>query len=416
MKLSFYDPEPFRNDYLSIMYFGELKKYSLMRGIDTEVVEDLNIKNSTILLNGRYLSPDTIIRLKEDDNFIVAFDINDNTFFTDVDDAYGTSTAVMHIDLMFKVAGLQRTLQSYDPFIDDDLNYSRKKVPFRGGNWGSYFDFLDSGRMKSLPYPPWYPIHVDQVPWEKRNGLTLLRGSHQYQRAHLFFHLLKAGLIDKNTKFQGEAYVFQYCDDCKMAFKKHGRMTYDYLESHPDMYCRLKNWKGGSGLPYRFMGNPEWNNSCLPRYMDMAVMFQEKHGGLDMSMVEDAFNGIFQPIWMNEILNRYSFYADIKWIYSIYEPPRFWEAACAYTINLVPERTRDQDTFPQLLPDEHYVTYKEDFSDLKEVTNITKEKFCHITNNCYDLYNKWIRPEDYALSTNLLQHILNEIEGAGGGK
>jgi hypothetical protein len=42
--------------------------------------------------------------------------------------------------------------------------------------------------------------------------------------------------------------------------------------------------------------------------------------------------------------------------------------------------------------------------------HITKEQFNHITNNCYDLYNKYIKFDKYKLSTNLMDEIFNKIE------
>lgn len=119
--------------------------------------------------------------------------------------------------------------------------------------------------------------------------------------------------------------------------------------------------------------------------------------------------------WRNKILNRYLLFADFKWIFSIYAPPRFWEGAEAHTVNLVPERMNDQEFFPVIQEDVHYVTFKEDFSNLKEVCSISQEKFEFVTHNCFELYKKWIqKKEDYRVSPSLLAHILQEIEQANG--
>jgi len=401
MNLSFYDPNPPVNDYLAIMYFGELRKFCADKGIPVEEIEDLmTVKNSTVLVNASHLIEGVIPRLKENGNTVISFDINDNTYFTDVvpeDD-------MVLIDLIFKVAGLQKTESSYELVIDDDLNYIRKKFKFRDGNWGRYFDVLESGRIRPLPHVPWGPVIADEVSWEERSQRSpvLLRGSHQYLRVHLYLHLLMNGLVDKRSMFPGSMYIHQFCDVCKATFKKHGRLTYENLTDSP---CRLDRWRGD-------VNQSEWNNGCLPRYFDLATMFEEKHGGMNFKMIEDALDGMWTNGWQNTILNRYLFYADHKWVFSIYTPPRFWEAAGSGTVNFINQRTRDQEQFPKIEEYVHYVPYKDDYSDLSKVRDITKSEFEYISNNALKLYSTWIKPARYRVSDNLLQHIVDEISNA----
>jgi len=399
MKLSFYDPAPPKNDYLAIIYLREIRKFCIDKGIPIEDISDLiTVKNSTILLNATWLEPGVIIRLKENGNILIAFDINDNTYFTDC----VPEEEVLHIDLIFKIAGLQKTKESYEMIIDNDLNYSMEKQKFRGGNWGKYFEVVDADKIRPLPHPPWKPIITDAVSWEDRNKFVLLRGSHQYLRVHLYLQLLKRGLVDGNSMFPSSEYIHQYCDGCKKAYKDHGRITYANLTDTP---CRLHQWEPGGG---------HWNNSCVPRYFDMARMFNDKYGGIDFDLIEKAFDGRWLNDWLNTILNRYLFCADFKWIFSIYTPPRFWEAASARTINLVSKRINDQEMFPKVEENVHYFTYKEDFSDLEEVRDLTKEQFEFITHNCFELYNIWIKPGKYRVAENLLQYIIDEIGENGG--
>jgi len=399
MKLSFYDPEPFKNDYLSIVYLIELRKFCVDNGISIEDIQDLmTVRNSIVLVHFAYLENGVITRLKENGNTIISFDINDHTYFTDC----VSHDEIMQIDRIFKIAGIQKTESSYEVQIDDDLNYSRKKMTFRGGNYGKYFDVVAADKMRPLPHAPWNPVVSDPVPWQDRNKLVLLRGSHQYLRVHLFLHLVKNGLVDQMSMFPASMYTHQYCDGCVQAYKDHGRITYENMTDTP---CRLKYWKGN------FMDDADaWNNKCVPRYLDLAKMFHEKHGGFDVYLFERAFDAQWSTDWMNTILNRYLFYADFKWIFSIYTPPRFWEAAGAGTINLVTERLIDQEQFPKIEKDVHYLTFKEDFSDLNSVRDVTREQFEEISNNCLDLYNTWIKPERYGISENLLKHIMEEIE------
>ena len=143
----------------------------------------------------------------------------------------------------------------------------------------------------------------------------------------------------------------------------------------------------------------------------MAVIFNEKYGGVDIDLVQNIFNGKFITNWFDTILNRYMFYADMKWIFSIYTPPRFWEAAGAHTINLSPERLNDQEQFPAIKDGVHYLSYKEDFSNIKEVIEgITQEQFEFITQNCFAIYKEWILPNKYSISDKLLQYIIDGIE------
>ncbi len=396
MKLSFYDPNPVKNDYLTIMYLRELRKYCVDKGILIEDIDDLmTVRNRTVLLNANHLVTNVITILKENGNKIISFDINDNTYFTDC----VPEDEVLDIDLIFKISGVQKTEESNELFVDDDLNYTMKKIKFRGGSWGKYFEATALDKVLPLPHPPWLPIEVDPVGWQDRQNLVLLRGSHQYLRVLLYFQLMKKGVLAlDNSMFPGSMYVQQFCDGCKELFKEHGRITFANMNDTP---CRTTNWSEGGG---------QWNNSCLPRYFDMAKAVDEKNSGLpfDFNAIEKAFDGAWVVGWLNTILNRYVFNADYKWIFSIYAPPRFWEAAGVGTINLVSERINDQVHFPAMREGEHYITYKEDFSNLADI-NVSQGEFEFISNNCLDLYNQWFKPGEYKISENLLQHIVNEI-------
>ena len=408
MSLTFYDPKPMKNDYFTLLYLEELCRLCEEVNVQIKETTDLmTVKNSILLVLGQYLTPDIIIRIKENNNFLIVFDINDSTIFTET---YGTSYEATHVDLIFKIAGVQKTKESYEVHIDDDLNYTREKKPFRGGNWGEYFEIVASNKVRSLPYPPWNFDQVDNTPYIGRNKLALVRGGHHYHRVQLFLHLLSKGLIDGNSMFPGGEYVHQFCDQCTVAFANNGGIAFDYVRERPDMPCRLKNWE------HDFNSNcGEWNNSCIPRYYDFSELFLAKFGGFDLGAVEQAFHGSFAVDWKNTILNRYLLYADFKLIFSIYAPPRFWEGAEAHTVNLVPERMNDQWFFPAMEDGVHYITYKEDFSNLEEICSIDKEKFEYISHNCFELYEKWIREGNgYRISPNLLLYILREIEEANG--
>ena len=102
-------------------------------------------------------------------------------------------------------------------------------------------------------------------------------------------------------------------------------------------------------------------------------------------------------------------YGDFKWIFSIYAPPRFWEAANARTINIVPRFTNTQLHFPDMKDGEHYLSYDVDFSDINELSMIRREQYEYISNNCYKAYNEYIKGTEYIISTKLLEYMFKNI-------
>lgn len=400
MKLSFYDPgSPTINDYLTDIYFDAIRKFCSSKSIVAEDISDLSIiRNSIVLTNAHWLTTGVIPRLKENGNTIVSFDINDQTDFTHV----VPKDEIMGIDLIFKVSGIQKTKASFEMRIDNALDYTRWKKPFLYESHDKYFEVVNSGKVLALPHVPWEKITVAKQSWADRKKIALVRGGHHYQRVHLLLQLLSKGLADGLSMFPASMYVEQYCEGCQQTFEEHGKFTFDNLK---DTSCRLKYWMKD------FKGDSQWHNQSVPRYFDIARLFNETHGGIDFGLVEKIFNGGFVDEWMDKILSKYVLYADMKWIYSIYTPPRFWEAAASYTINFMAERSNDQEQFPAIKDGVHYLTYKEDFSNLKDVVEaITKEQFDFITHNCFELYDKWIRQDKYKLSENLLQYIIGGIE------
>lgn len=67
----------------------------------------------------------------------------------------------------------------------------------------------------------------------------------------------------------------------------------------------------------------------------------------------------------------------------------------------------DQDYFPAMKDGEDYLTFSDDFSDIS--ATIDEERFNRISNNAFRLWEKWIKPTDYAISTNLLKHIFDNL-------
>jgi hypothetical protein len=139
--------------------------------------------------------------------------------------------------------------------------------------------------------------------------------------------------------------------------------------------------------------------------------FSSKHGHIDPNVVSKVLNNEnLSSTKLSELIGNYMFYGDFKWIFSIYAPQRFWAAARCKTINLLPDRAAAQSYFPEITNGNHFITFKEDFSDLDKLNSVSKEQYEHITNNCLDLYNRYMKFDKYKLSVNLMNEILNKME------
>jgi hypothetical protein len=387
------------NDYLRNIYFDSLLAYRK----DIKRIDYLDgIKKDTIIIDAEHLTPYVINELKDNGNRIAAMDINDNSTFCY---SYSESPRILDVDVIFKIAGIQKENESFDTVITNDLRFGLKKKTFMSYmNWKYYSIMKGQNRIHSLPYVLWENYNVPNPPWDQRHNKVLVRGGHHYMRVLLLFNLVKHGLVDSNSLFNTMGYVGQYCDGCKSIFN-HGRMSLDTVHQQ-DLPCKL---------PYKlpdnyFQDRGDWNNACPSRYFEIAEMMD-----LDRGIVENILNGSYVGITdYYDILNKYTMYADLKWIFSIYAPPRFWEAAAAHTINLVGRRMMDQDYFPELVENEHYITFQEDFIGLKQSCFLLEPDFKRIIDNTYDLYDKWIKVWEYRLSTNLMDHIMQIIEEANG--
>jgi len=99
----------------------------------------------------------------------------------------------------------------------------------------------------------------------------------------------------------------------------------------------------------------------------------------------------------------------LKWEHSIFMPQRFWEAASAGCINILPLRTINQEYFPRVKPGEHYLVFEEDFRNLDLAFQIDEQGYNHAAGEMRRIYDQWIQPTTYPINTNLLNHIINEI-------
>jgi hypothetical protein len=157
----------------------------------------------------------------------------------------------------------------------------------------------------------------------------------------------------------------------------------------------------------------QWNNRCPRSFYWMAEEFQKQHGPVDMNHVEKMLNARWlHPQEYMDMLSRITFTSDYKWVHSIYAPQRFWEAASAGCINILPERTNDQVYFPLMEEGVHYLTYDESMGDLNTEARIDEKRYNDIAGAARELYTKWIEATEYTINNNLLAHIFGEINEA----
>lgn len=403
-----HDPSPTRNEYLTKVYLASLRLHSQL----TEIADLDDAKDCILLVNGDYLNPERILRLKNNGVFLVAFDINDNTLLSD---AYRYSEEISLVDLIFKIGGVQNQNSSQDLSVDQDFNFSLVPRLFLADDlWIRYKALSDASRLQSLPYVPWGRLDAPQRSYAQRSGHVLVRGGNHFYRFLVFLNLLKIGRADKRCSFANADYFrrdmnpqFRHCENC-ISEREHGRARFQ--KSYSSAGCTSPAEWGGEvvGLD-RYETANKWNNRCPRSFFWLTEQFEKRHGSIDRGAVEIALNGSFEPD--HEFLNSLSqatFYTDLKWLFSIYAPPRFWESAKSSAINFLPRRTNEQSYFPEISDGVHYLTFLEDFSDFNPAAS--EQVWSEITANCMELYNGWIRQGARPISERLCRHIFTQIE------
>lgn len=406
-----YNPGPVRNEYLSGIYFSSLLLHDpkLTRTDDIDSARD-----SVILLNGDYLKPERIVALKDAGNTLIAFDINDHTSLSD---SYRYNPECALIDLIFKIGGVQKINISKDVSVDSEFKFSlvdRQFIPDEC--WLIYDDMANTGRIQSLPYVPWTRNDVPHIGFRQRSGNTMVRGGNHLYRFLVFLNLLKIGKVDPRSAFMTEPYFipgmdprFRYCRSCIDERNQNGgRSVFGHLR--PGDCTSPAEWGGKDVVSLlRHEEAGRWNNRCPRSFIWLTEQFERFHGPVDRGMVERTLSGKYEqdhPFFV--ALSQATFYTDLKWLHSIYAPPRFWEAAKVGTINFLPRRTNEQDYFPQIKDGEHYKTFLEDFSDFDP--SIEESEFNYISQNAKELYDGWIRPSHRPISERLCRHVFTEIE------
>lgn len=415
-----YDPDPKTNEYLSSMYFSSIYEFCSNVGIPISYASSLDyVFGSFILIHGDRLSPSVILTIKNNRNTLVVFDINDSSYFSS---AYHNSEETLLIDLIFKVSGIPKTNFTLDPSIDRNFGITSSEVRYLPDDQWSKFESLNKeGKIKPLPYVLWNPVNKSSDPvksYSERSGKVLVRGGNHFWRVVLFMRLMQEGLDDPNCKFATADYFtdtmverFRYCEACVSEKKEIGKCAYDTIHDH--LKCKSPASWGVSG---EMFGGPAfgrnefgwWNNRCPASFFWLAKEYEKNRGPLNHERFEDALNGSMEGFdkFIGDVEGA-SFYADLKWLNTIYAPPRFWEAAALGTVNFYPKRTSDQDYFPIMTEGDHYLTFPDDLSSFEMPDEKT---WNHVSSSAKDLYETWIRGDKYKISTNLLKHIVDAMK------
>lgn len=411
MNLLIHDPVQGGNEYATF-YLKAIRKYATDLGLSVAQCENINtVKGSTVLLLTDHLSGDLIVRLKNNGNKIVGINVTDSSY---ISGAIRYAYSLPLVDLIFMVSGVPVNNKGSEIAIDDNFNVTLVDKPFLDEENWRVFDFMRrSGRLQSLPYVPWTPIpDVPRAPWKDRSQKAILRGGGHARRFVLALFLQLIDRLDPNSGFVLFPYFddamnsqFRYCESCRLEYKKRGRAL--YVPGDNGIGC---NSPARDGLNWSLKDLGQWNNRCPRSFLWMAEQFTKRHGAIDMAIVEKILNARWlDPKEHLAMLGRILFSSDLKWEHSIFMPQRFWEAASAGCINVLPLRTINQEYFPRVKPGEHYLVYEEDFTNLGLAFQIDEQGYNHAAGEMRRIYEEWIAPSHYPVNSNLLNHIINEI-------
>lgn len=424
MNLLIHDRTQGGNEYATF-YLKAIRKYATDLGLSVAQCENLDTaKGSTVLLLTDHLSEDRILTLKNNGNRIVGINVTDSSY---ISDKIRYAKSLQLVDLIFMVSGVPVTNKGSEIAIDDNFNVTTVDKPFLDDEAWRVFDFMRrSGRLQSLPYVPWTPIpEVTRHPWSQRSQKAILRGGGHARRFVLALFLQLIDKLDPNSGFVLFPYFednmnpqFRYCDECRQDYKQ----RHHAHNGGVSMQCNSP--ARAYGGPDRVQGEVhktrspffdlsdlgQWNNRCPRSFFWMAEEFQKRHGKIDMAIVEKILNARWlDPREHLNMLGRILFSSDLKWEHSIFMPQRFWEAASAGCINVLPLRTINQEYFPRVKPGEHYLVYEEDFTNLDLAFQIDEQSYNHAAGEMRRIYETWIAPSVYPINSNLLAHIFNEM-------
>lgn len=419
MNLVFHDPPngKFPHEYITKIWFKGLGQYLLANGKALHHVDVLEkAHNATVLISADYLNAGTIEQLHNNNCKIVGFSVTDSSY---ISQSCRSEPELINVDLMFAATGIQKVNEGHEFVVDKDFNVSLEKRQFLPPNDWACFDYMrKAGRIQSLPYVHWSKLPEQPVrPYAERSQKVIMRGGLHARRFILALFLASQDLLDPNSGFVSAPYFdegmvpqFRYCDECRSLFRKHGRRFPLVGTNVSPSACNSPAKWGDSKDWCLELG--QWNNRCPASFYWLAAQFRNRHGGYCCNtMLEKLCNAQWLTSEAHqELLGRITFTSDLKWLFSIYAAQRFWDAAAAGCMNVLPRRTNDQVYFPYMEEGQHYITFREDMQGLDASIGTTESEYNEITKNARALYDQWIVPGPHVLNTNLCRHILEQIE------
>lgn len=413
MKLAIYDPLPMGNEYCTKMFLAPIRRFAADNNIPcTECTSLEKVRDSHVVLLTDHLSEVNIGILKNNGNRIVGINVTDSSY---ISGAIRYAKTLPLVDLIFMVSGVPNVNNGNEIVVDKEFNVSLREVPFLDDDNWKVFDYMrKSGRLKSLPYIPWTPIpEVVRQPWSQRSQKTLLRGGGHARRFILALFLMAKDKLDPNSGFVLFQYFddsmnlqFRYCDECRARYIANGR----HVKYTPFADAADCNGPHREGNGWNFADLGQWNNRCPKSFFWMAEKFHERYGGVQMGIVEKVLAARWlDPREHQAMLGRILFTSDLKWVHSIYKPQRFWEAASAGCISVLPGRTIFQDYFPDTKPLQHYLVYDESMTHLDLAFSLDESTYDQMSKETRHLYDTWIAPGVYPMNRNLLDLIFSDM-------
>lgn len=418
MTLVFHDPPngAHPHEYLTKIFFKGLRQWlSNNGGFFIKESNDIgSIRHATVLTSADYLNVNSISSLKNNGCKIVGFSITDSSY---ISQSCRVAAEMSKIDLIFAATGLQKINEGHEFTVDPYFNIIPEKRKFLPeDDWIVYNNMRKMGRLQSLPYVHWSRLPEQPVrPYSTRSQKVVMRGGLHARRFVLALFLMQQGLLDVNSGFITFPYFaedmnprFKYCEECRNIFRTFKRYPYYTTDQRPSGCTSpagwaQENWDTELG---------KWNNCCPRSFYWLSDFWQKKYGMVERATIEKLVNAT----WLSseahqELLGRITFTSDLKWLFSIYAAQRFWDAAAAGCVNVLPSRTMDQEYFPAMRHGEHYAVYGEDMQSLAgEFILHTESSYDEITKAARALYDQWIVPGPHVLNTNLCHHIIQKIE------
>lgn len=409
MRFQIYDEG--KHEYVSKMYFAPMLEYARDNGVDLSIASKLvPTKGVGMICDADHLTPGVIMHFKENDCPLFAFNCIDSAYLTET---LRFNPYLPLVNRIFMISGVPNKQVSHATVIDNDFTIRAEPRHYLYTDAWNTFNWLrEKGALQPLPYLIWNKVRIpERKPFEQRRPTILFRGGAHFLRVVTYLMALKNGCADEASGFLLRDYFrddmnpqFRYCEPCRREMKFYGESIPMQDFPKPEECTSSAEW--GGDLNLRNPGN--WNNKCPRSFYWLAERFEEKHGKIDMGQLCKALNFASESEEQHrQTVADVRFYADCKWEFSIYATQRFWEAASVGTVNLLPDRANDQDYFPVMRAGEHYLNFWDDLSP--KFFDTRKDEFDQISENAYQLWKKWIEPQHYAISTNLLKHIFDLI-------